>query len=223
MENNNNLEEKTLTNEEPQTIPSPENLIQDIKTPKRLGIRKDHPVWELVNFALLALVIVIPIRVFIAQPFIVSGGSMIPTFNDGQYLIVDEISYRFHDIARGDVIVFKFPKDTKKYFIKRVVGLPGDTIEINEGKITIKNAEDPEGILLDEPYIKNISKESPENVTLKEKEYYVMGDNRSGSYDSRSWGPVPKKLITGQVFFRLLPFKSISFYPGEFENDLNKN
>src|SRR3989344_5716676 len=87
-------------------------------------------VWDLLKFAALATIIVLPIRAYVAQPFVVSGRSMVPTFQNGQYLIVDEISYRFHSPQRGDVIIFKYPKDPTKYFIKRVIGLPGETVEI---------------------------------------------------------------------------------------------
>src|SRR3989338_9340260 len=95
--------------------------------------------WETVRFIFIALLIVIPIRLFIAQPFIVSGASMDPTFTDGQYLIVDEVSYRFNEPIRGDVIIFKYPKDPKKYFIKRIIGLPRHTVSIDEkGNVSVR-------------------------------------------------------------------------------------
>jgi signal peptidase I len=100
--------------------------------------------WDLIKFAALALIIVLPIRMFIAQPFIVSGESMVPTFQDGQYLIVDEISYILNGEHRGDVVVFKYPNDTKRYFIKRVIGMPNEKIIITDGKIKIINKENPD-------------------------------------------------------------------------------
>src|SRR3989344_8155579 len=96
--------------------------------------------WELARFALMAIAIVVPIRIFIAQPFFVSGSSMVPTFQDGQYLIIDEISYRFREPVRDEVIVFKYPKDTTKFFIKRIIGLPNETLTIHGNKVMIKNA-----------------------------------------------------------------------------------
>src|SRR3972149_7285428 len=118
--------------------------------------RKDHPFWELLQFAIIALLIVVPIRAFVAQPFIVSGSSMYPTFEDGNSLIGDGISYRFEKPARGDVIIFRFPKDRKKFFIKRIIGLPGESLEIKDSNITIANENNPDGFILNEPYIKNV-------------------------------------------------------------------
>ncbi|MCX6757590.1 MAG: signal peptidase I [Candidatus Nomurabacteria bacterium] len=173
--------------------------------------------WELVKFAIIAIIIVIPIRVFIAQPFIVSGSSMIPTFQDRQYLIIDEISYRFSDPKRGDVIVFHYPNDPSKFFIKRIIGLPNEKIELTKGEVTIINNDRPEGFKLDQSFIENHSYETDAPYQLKDKEYFVMGDNRSGSYDSRAWGAVPQKLITGRVLLRLLPLNKISTFPGNYK------
>jgi signal peptidase I len=171
---------------------------------------------DLLKFAVIALAIVLPIRFFVAQPFIVNGASMDPTFITNQYLIVDELSYHFQPIARGDVIVFKYPNDVTKYFIKRVIGLPGETVQIEGTKVYIKNSEYPNGLQLEEDYI------APENakddhmlVTLKADEYFVMGDNRLGSFDSRAWGPVPKANIIGRPVLRLFPFNTVGLFPGE--------
>ncbi|MFA4975617.1 MAG: signal peptidase I [Candidatus Paceibacterota bacterium] len=172
--------------------------------------------WELVRFALIAMIIVIPIRVYIAQPFIVSGSSMVPTFEDGQYLIIDEISYRLNDPQRDDVIVFRYPNDTTKFFIKRIIGLPNETIDIKGSTITITNASHPQGFVLDQPFIKNTS-ENNTHFELKDNEYFVMGDNRSASSDSRYWGAVPKKLLIGKVFLRLLPVNKIGVLPGNYK------
>ena len=173
--------------------------------------------WELARFALIAIIIVIPIRLFIAQPFIVSGSSMVPTFADGQYLIVDEISYIVGTPHRDDVVVFKDPNNTKIYFIKRIIGLPGETVDINSALnlVTITNREHPNGFQLDQSFIKNVGGIDG-HMVLGANEYYVMGDNRPASSDSRYWGVVPKNLMVGRVLFRLLPFNKISFLPGEF-------
>ncbi len=171
--------------------------------------------WDLVKFAVMALVIVIPIRMWIAQPFVVSGESMFPTFDNGQYLIVDEISYILGKAHRGDVVIFKYPGDTKRYFIKRIIGLPNEKITINNGEVTITNKEHPEGFKMVEPYI-NEKIFTGEEYTTKDDEYFVMGDNRNRSSDSRAWGILPKKLMVGRAFLRLLPFNTVSFLPGEY-------
>jgi len=172
--------------------------------------------WELVKFALIAIIIVIPIRMFIAQPFVVSGESMFPTFNNGEYLIVDEISYRLGNLHRGDVVVFRYPNDTKRFFIKRIIGMPNEEIEIKNGIVTVINKENPEGFKLNEPYI-----DEPFDTTLSsvtgDGEYFVLGDNRNRSSDSRVWGTVSNKLMMGRVYLRLFPFKEMSYLPGYYK------
>ncbi|HEU5114874.1 MAG TPA: signal peptidase I [Candidatus Paceibacterota bacterium] len=168
---------------------------------------------ELVTYALLALVIVVPIRLWIAQPFIVNGSSMDTTFRDGEYLIVDELSYRFHEPERGDVLIFKYPQDTSKYFIKRLIGLPGETVVVKSDSVTIINKDHPQGIQLNEPYIHSRTFGNM-TVTLSNDEYFVMGDNRLVSSDSRVWGPLPKSDIIGRPILRLLPFSQIGMWPG---------
>ncbi|MFP4617139.1 MAG: signal peptidase I, partial [Candidatus Paceibacterota bacterium] len=172
---------------------------------------------DTIKFVLLILLVVIPVRVFIAQPFIVNGASMDPTFEHGQYLIVDQISYRLEEPKRGDVIVFKYPNDQRQYFIKRVVALPGETIEINDDEVVVYNEKNPEGKVLNEPYLpgeKQISLQSIKKTELSDSEYFVMGDNRRESSDSRSWGPLNEELIIGRPLVRLLPPSSLSFLPG---------
>ena len=173
-------------------------------------------VWEVVKFFILAVVIVAPIRFFVAQPFIVQGNSMDPTFADGQYLIVDEITYRFDEPKRGDVIVLRYPKNPKNFFIKRIIGLPKDTLTIKNGVVSITTEKSSESFILDEPYI-TFSKtdgNDDKTVALKESEYFVMGDNRANSSDSRTWGVLPEDLITGRAILRLLPISTATFFPG---------
>lgn len=171
---------------------------------------------EVVKFALIAVLIVLPFRLFIAQPFIVSGASMDPTFLNGEYLIVDQLSYKLEDPARGDVIIFKYPLDKTKYFIKRVIGLPEETVIIQHGKVTIKNKTHPQGIILNESYIDSENfRDENSSITLGKGEYFVMGDNRNGSSDSRAWGTVSKNLIIGRPFMRLLPIHTFGFFPGK--------
>lgn len=174
---------------------------------------KKKDIIDIIKYIVIAILIVIPVRMFIAQPFIVSGESMYSTFLDGDYLIIDEISYNLGSPHRGDVIVFKYPLDPKRFFIKRIIGLPNEEILIKEGVITIKNKENPEGFIYQEPYLKQEFKDSL-NFETTEKEYFVLGDNRARSSDSRVWGPLSEKLITGRALVRLLPLKDISYLPG---------
>ena len=170
---------------------------------------------EILKFAIIASVIVVPLRLYIAQPFVVSGASMDPTFETGEYLIVDQLSYHFEAPKRESVIVFRYPNDKTKFFIKRIIGLPGETVEMHGTQVTIKNVENPKGILLHEKYV-SVKNEKTDNfsITLGNDEYFVMGDNRNGSSDSRIWGPVKMSLIMGRPIVRLLPLSRISFFPG---------
>lgn len=171
---------------------------------------------EIFKFAIMALLIVVPFRMFVAQPFIVQGASMDPTFHTGQYLIVDQLTYRFDEPKRGDVVIFKYPKDPSKYFIKRIMGLPNETVEVNGTKVVI-TTEGGAKIALDEPYVDGANeKEDFLTTTLSGDEYFVMGDNRAESSDSRMWGPVPKDNLIGKALIRLLPLSSIGLHPGEY-------
>ena len=166
---------------------------------------------ELFKLLLLAVFIIIPFRMFVAQPFIVDGASMDPTFRDRQYLIVDEVSYRFTEPQRGSVLIFKYPNDPSKYFIKRIIGLPGETVKVDKGQVTIINSLHPDGFVLNEPYIV-FPKIDSSTVTLSGDEYFVMGDNRLGSADSRMWGPVPRENFIGRPILRVWP---TSIWPGD--------
>lgn len=172
--------------------------------------------WELVRFALIALAIVIPIRVLLAEPFVVSGSSMVPTLENSNYLIIDKISYKLTDPERDDVVVFQYPNDPTKYFIKRIIGLPNETVDIQGSVVTITNEKYPKGIVLDEPFVKNVGNNTT-HLELKNDEYFVMGDNRNASSDSRYWGAVHKKFITGKAFLRLLPINKIDLFPGNYQ------
>lgn len=169
----------------------------------------------------LAVGLAMLIQTFIVRPFIVSGSSMDPTIKDKEYLIIDEVSYRFREPVRGEVVVFKSPPEPDKYYIKRVIGLPGETVSIDQGKVTITNTEHPDGFILDEPYITHTERDSDREV-IPPGSYFVMGDNRAGSYDSRQWGPLPKEKIRGRAVLRLLPFTNISYLPGHTTYDTEK-
>lgn len=163
---------------------------------------------------IIALIIALPIRYFIAEPFIVSGASMDPTFASGQFLIVDRLTYRFEPPKRGDIIIFEYPNNPEVYYIKRVIGLPGETLRLENGIVLIN--EKP----LDEKYIApvHISMDTMAPITLGETEYFVMGDNRAQSSDSRFWGPLESKFIVGRPALRLLPLGKLSVFPGEVRN-----
>jgi len=171
---------------------------------------------EILKFGLTAVIIVLPIRLFIAQPFIVSGSSMDPTFADKQYLIVDELSYHFKDPERGEVIVFKYPKDESRYLIKRIVGLPEETVII-EGNTLSVTTKEGEVLPIPEPYVVNEGNGNSMTLTLTDDQYFVMGDNRPASSDSRIWGPLPQDDIVGRALIRLLPLSSLDVFPGEAE------
>ena len=176
--------------------------------------KEEHPLMEMLRFSLIALIIVIPIRMFVAQPFIVSGASMQETFHTGEYLIVDQLTYQFSEAKRGDVIIFRYPKDPSKFFIKRVIGEPGDTVNIEGSTVRISNAAEPNGFILNEPYIKSMANGSSVTEVLGDREYFVMGDNRDQSSDSRVWGVLQEERIVGRAYLRLFPFSTLDYLPG---------
>lgn len=178
---------------------------------------------DVLRFIIISLLIVIPIRMYIAKPFIVDGLSMFPTFHNGDYLIVDQISYLTGSPSRGDVVVLKPPIDESKYFIKRLIGLPGDTVSINGSEVKISNKEHPLGVIIDEPYVENKGNDNNLLFTVPEDQYFVMGDNRTASYDSRNWGFLPKKDMVGRALVRLYPPKSIDLLPGKFDQSLTNS
>ena len=159
---------------------------------------------EVLEIALVTIGAVVAIRYFLVQPFLVSGGSMETTFSDGDYLLIDQLTYRFRDPERGEVVVFR--NTDKTYFIKRVIGLPGDTVNITDGKVRVSSSADSSGTVLSEDYLEEgLVTSGTADVTLGDDEYFVMGDNRPYSYDSRSWGALDGDEIVGIVRLRLWP------------------
>lgn len=157
----------------------------------------------------LVILVVVLIRLLI-QPFSVFGSSMEPNFHNHQYIIVDTITYRFRQPERGDIVIFKYPKEKNKNYIKRIIGLPGERIVIENGYIRIFNQHFPEGVILEENYLPPNTKTLPRNkefssVDLKENEYFVLGDNRTYSSDSRDFGPLPRDLIIGKTWLICWP------------------
>ncbi len=167
------------------------------------------------RFAFILFAIFIPLRLFVVEPFLVYGSSMEPNFETGDYLLVDELTYRLEDPQRGDVIVLRPPvaDKEKSHFIKRIIGLPGETVIVQNEKVTIKNSAHPDGFILDEPYIRlNSTREA--TFHLGNDEYFVMGDNRPVSSDSRNWGSLKRTAITGRALVRLYPIGQIELFPG---------
>lgn len=162
-------------------------------------------IWEIAKIVIIAALIVVPIRYFLFQPFFVRGQSMNPSFESGDYLIIDEITYRFRSPQRGEVIVFKSPQDPSQRFIKRIIGLPGETIEIKDGKVIIYTKDGPQ-VLDESNYLPDLLTGGNIRITLAEDEYFVLGDNRPFSFDSRRFGVLSEENIIGRVIFRAWPF-----------------
>lgn len=174
-----------------------------------------YSVWEIFEIVIIAVIAVLIIRNFLIQPFLVSGASMEPNFFSGDYLLIDEISYRFRDPQRGEIAVFNYPNGKKTYYIKRIIGLPGERLMIKNGEIVVYNENNKNGFVVKEDYLPSAMRTSGifgkegEEIILKENEYFMLGDNRDYSYDSRSWGSLSRNKIVGLVRLRLWPFNSV--------------
>lgn len=191
-----------------------ENTEKDKGLEPKKGPTFKQSVFEFIKFFIIAALIVVPIRMWVAQPFIVSGSSMVPNFHNGEYLVIDEFSYHFREPQRGEVIIFRYPNDLSKFFIKRIIGLPNERLEINNNEIRVFNEEFPDGVFLNENFLQNENIHMANmNVSLNSDQYFVMGDNRNMSSDSRNWGPLGENLIIGRAWLRLWPFNEISIFP----------
>lgn len=177
-------------------------------------------IWDIIKFLAPIIVIVFVVRTYIAQPFIVDGESMSPNFHTGHYLIIDELSYRFREPKRGEVVVLRYPLEESRFFLKRIIGIPGDRVTLKNGKVYITNAANPNGYPLVEPYQTQTTFPAGQfkDVTLEDDEYFAMGDNRAGSSDSRAWGILPRKDIIGHALFRLFPVKQIAVTPASIDD-----
>ncbi len=194
-------------------IGTPEEISTGSENSKEKG--QSWSIKELAKFALIAAIIVIPIRFFVAEPYLVRQTSMLPTFENNDYLVVEKIGTRFREPERGDVIIFRSPTQEGKTLIKRIVGLPGEIIRVRDGKTFIRAATSSADFLeIEEPYVKNPSAIIEAETILGENEYFVMGDNRGASLDSRSWGPINKDSIIGRPLVRMYKFSSASLWPG---------
>ncbi|MBU2028807.1 signal peptidase I [Patescibacteria group bacterium] len=185
---------------------------------------------ELIKIVFWAFLIIAPVRMFLFQPFFVQGASMEPAFENNEYLIINEFGYKrtevgvpgksffavepFKELIRGDVVVFRYPKNRSQFFIKRIIGLPGEKIEIKNNRVIIYNSANPDGLALNEKNYLSESVRTSGDLILKlnENEYFVLGDNRMFSSDSRYWGPVGSADIIGKVLLRAWPLDNLAVF-----------
>jgi len=195
---------------EPAIDPGPET--EPTEKPSIFSRVKDF-LLELLHVVVISLAIIVPVRYFLIQPFYVKGASMEPNFLDHEYLIIDEISYRFNEPQRGEIVVFRYPNDPRQYFIKRIIGLPGERIRVAGGTVWVYNERYPDGKALDESgYLEGVVTGGDRDVKVGANEYFLMGDNRPASLDSRAFGPVPRAFIVGKVWVRGWPPEKVQLY-----------
>lgn len=168
---------------------------------------------ELLESAALSLIIILPIRFFIIQPFFVKGQSMEPNFRENDYLIIDELSFKLREPQRGEAVVLRSPFEKNYFFIKRIIGLPGETISVKNGEVWIYSQDYPQGKVLDEVYLEsNEMTDGNLEVKIGPDQYFVMGDNRRYSYDSRRWGLLNQSDLIGRVWLRLWPINATTVF-----------
>lgn len=195
----------------PDIINEPE-LNNDLPEPSEQGFLSKVGAFllELVKIAVLAGITIGMVRYFLFKPFYVKGQSMEPNFEERDYLIIDELSYRLRQPNRGDVVVFHY-RPTDDYFLKRIIGLPGERVKIDNNKVVVYNEAHPQGLVLGETYLTELTPGSV-TVTLSSHQYFVMGDNRDASYDSRAFGAIDANDIVGRVWFRGWPFSRVAAF-----------
>ncbi|MEW6448415.1 MAG: signal peptidase I [Bacillota bacterium] len=155
---------------------------------------------DILESLVIAIVLAILIRAFIFQPFYIPSGSMMPTLFQGDRIIVSKLSYRFHPPERGDIIVFRFPLNEKKNYVKRLIGLSGETVQLSDGKLFINGREIPEPYLPPNTYFADYGP-----VKVPENSFFMLGDNRMNSEDSRVWGFLDRRLIVGKAIILYWP------------------
>lgn len=189
-----------------------EPIIEEKEEVKRSLIRVSlEYLSELIRVVVISLAIILPVRYFLVQPFYVKGASMEPNFYDHEYLIIDELSYRLRDPVRGEIVVFRYPNDPRQFFIKRVIGLPGETVQFDNGKVVIKNNDHPKGFVLAEAYLPSaLATTGGSEVALGRDKYYLLGDNRTSSLDSRYFGALARGYIIGRVWVRGWPLDRVT-------------
>jgi signal peptidase I len=184
-------------------------------------LEEDEAPSSLLTWIVGIIILVKLVQGFLIQPFIVDGASMLPTYHNQEFLLVDKLSYYLHKPSRGDIMIFKLYENNNnpyegKHLIKRVIGLPGERVVVHNAVTTIYNKENPAGFILPEPFVTYKDPIKDVDITLDDHHYFVMGDNRAQSYDSRDWGPLDEVNIKGQVLFRLYPIKSAGYEPGKY-------
>ncbi|MBU0596986.1 signal peptidase I [Patescibacteria group bacterium] len=208
---------KEINKENEPIIPEELEEVEEEKIKRRRAVRFFESVGifflELIKVALLAGITIGLVRYFLFKPFYVKGQSMENTFYEHEYLIIDEISYRFREPERGEVIVFRSPTNPEDFYLKRVIGLPGERVKVEENKVVIYNVEYPQGMVLDEGYL-DIGDQTvgSDNIVLGDNQFYVLGDNREASFDSRRFGPIDGSEIVGRTWFRGFPFNRIGVF-----------
>lgn len=174
--------------------------------PPRAGRRRRWPRGEgaeALQTLVVALVLALLVRWLVMEGFVVSGLSMVPTLHDGDRLLVNKVVYHLHAPERGDIVVFAYPRDPSRDFVKRVIATAGQTVEVRGGRVYV------DGQQLDEPYIQHFGGPDQTAVTVPQGAIWVLGDNRPYSDDSRIFGPVALKLVSGKVFFRYWPLSDV--------------
>ena len=184
-------------------------------------LEEDEEPSSLLTWIIGIIILVKLVQAFLIQPFIVDGASMLPTYHNEEFLLVDKLSYHLTQPERGDIMIFKLYENNNnpyegKHLIKRVIGLPGERVVVRNGVTTIYNKQTPDGFILNEPYVSYKDNQKDVDMTLDEHHYFVMGDNRAQSYDSRDWGALDEVNIKGQVLFKVYPFKQASYEPGKY-------
>lgn len=166
--------------------------------------------FDIIQVVVFAVALFLFMYLLLFQPHKIKGDSMQPNYPDGEYLLTDKVTYRFNEPKRGDVVVFAAPTENGDEYIKRIIGLPSETVSIQNGKVYINDK------LLEENYLSSTQYTSGgaflgnnSSVTVPNSEYFVLGDNRPYSSDSRSWGFVPKNKITGRAWFIYWPLSKI--------------
>ena len=181
-------------------------------------------IFDLLKTGIIVFLIALGLRYFAVQPFIVDGESMMPNYTNSEYLLAEKISYLVGAPKRGDAIIFRYPGNPSVNYIKRVIGLPGEKVTVANNTITIYSSEHPDGVALQENYLPDgtltlTQERDPLATTLGTDQYFVLGDNREHSSDSREWGILPKSNIIGRAWLTVYPFKEFGIkkhmtYPG---------
>lgn len=187
-----------------------------------------HALWEIIKTVAFIILAAVIIRAFLIQPFFVQGESMESNFHNGNYLLVNQLSYSFGQPQRGDVVVFKAPPEPNENYIKRIVGLPGETVELKGGQVVVYNAEHRDGVTLDESGyepagVTTLPESGETRWELGSDQYFVLGDNRlpDKSSDSRAWGLLDKKLLVGKAWLRVYPLSQLGFVKHQDFPDLS--